>query len=62
MEKNIADCIEMIKLNAEASLGYAEEILHYKESGYYEKHQAAHIKAKSEDTLKMVGALMELLN
>lgn len=60
MNKHLKETIAMIKYNAEMSIQQSNRILQ-QSSDYFAKHQASDIKAKNEDTLKMVGALNELL-
>lgn len=60
MNRHIQDAIEMIQHNATTCIQYSERIL-TQSSDYFAKHQASAMKAKNEDTLKMVEALKKLI-
>ncbi len=62
MEKinHIKETIEMILLNAELSVEASLVVISDSED-YFARHKVAAIKARSEDTIRLIGSLKELL-
>ncbi len=61
-KQHIKDAIETIETHAEYSEAYCKDVLEYSGSDLFIKHRAAELKAKAADTLKLIGALKQLLN
>lgn len=59
--QQIDDALAMIELNANLSVECAD-LIHANKPDIFSKHQAAYIKAKNEDTTRLVAAIKQLLN
>lgn len=64
MEDNqhIIDAIETIESHAQHSEAICKDLREYSGSDMFVKKSATEVMSKSADTLKMIGALKQLLN